>query len=604
MKMEDPSKQPPSFGSGAQRSSHPRPFFFVQPPSQPYYLHPPWHLTNPYNHFGLPAGFNFGRPSMHPYPYMPYPGFVLPHAPVYPVDYRRMFEPRFQAPAWGDVPRQQYHPQPPGRRETACSGAQTDPSEAINKLIECLDKIRATELQSTDRELDSGIGSQSSGVFSPVEEKAEKEGHPLPSEPNHGSLESPGVTSGDSTAGVYDGESSQVILDHLSPEGGWTGRLEEELPIDSSSVHEECFNQSAPDEHFVSHETEIPDIQSNILVTDSSVPICDAEKDHKSSLPSGPLVFTDLKVSKVEDSMTSCDQTKPDEGYQIIKLPFEGVFTPGAAQLLSPASPYYYNYLPMQTTHERMSVLSPSLDELSSRDEMFSTDLDDTDLFPKHMYTGRRLSAVIGRSPPAADDEEDAWLPKSKRVVCACCGKNLEKGTSRNKIHSSKVYHDEAGDSEEEGAYGRGCEQPIRVVVRKHSAPRKTQTVQRHSAKPWYKKDQYKELPDAMKRVESHEACQQEVAEAETEELDSRELQCGTCQDGLCRADVTTAGQSRRPAGEVIPRRRHSTPLQRQEMSPQWKVMYHRPRDDDHEGEEEVLPLSWERGSTVRGEPR
>lgn len=458
---------------------------------------------------------------------MPYPGFVLPHAPLYPVDYRRMFEPRFQAPAWGDIPRQQYHPQPPGRRETACSGAQTDPSDAINKIIECLDKIRATELQSTNRELDSGLGSQSSGIFSPVEEKAEKQGHPLLSEPNHGSLESPGVTSSDST--VYDGESSQVILDHLSPEGGWTGRLEEELPIDSSSVHEECLHQLAPDKHFVLHETEVPDIQSNISVTDSSVPICDAEKDHKSSLPSSPLVLTEAKVSKVEDSMTSCDQTSPDEGYQIIKLPFDGVFAPGAVQLSSPAALYYYNYLPMQTTHERMSVLSPSLDELSSRDEMFSTDLDDTDLFPKHMYTGRRLSAVIGGSPPAADDEEDSWSPKSKRVVCACCGKNLEKGTSRSKIHSSKVYHDEAGDSEEEGAYRRGCEQPIRVVVRKHSAPRKTQTVQRHSAKPWYKKGQYKELPDAMKQVESHEACQQEVAEAETEELDSRELQCRTC---------------------------------------------------------------------------
>ncbi|KAM4718414.1 LOW QUALITY PROTEIN: bucky ball [Anableps anableps] len=600
MIMEDPSKQPPSFGSGAQRSPHPRPFFFVQPPSQPYYLCQSWQLTNPYSHFGLPAGFNFGRPSLHPYPYMPYPGFVLPHAPIYPLDYRRMFEPRFQAPAWSDVPRQQYHPQPQGHRETACSGAQTDPSDTINKLIECLDKIRATELQSTDRELDSGVGSQSSGMFSPLEEKkTEKQGHPLPSEPHPGCLESPGVTSSDSTAAVYDSESSQVILDPLSPQGGWTGRLEVELPLDSSSVHEECPYQLVPGEHFILHETEITDIQSNILVTESSVPVCDA-----TSLPSSPLVVPeakhDDKVSKAEDAMTSCDQTKADESYQILKLPFDGVLSPGAAHFLSPAAPYYYNYLPMQTTHERMSVLSPSLDELSSRDEMFSTDLDDADLFPNHMYAGRRLSAVIGGSP-AADDEEDAWLPKSKRVACACCGKNLEKGMGRSKFHGSKVYHDDAGDSEEEGTYGRGCEQPIRVVVRKHSGPRKAQTVQRHAAKPWHKKGQSKELSGPMKQEESHEVCQQEVAEVKTEELDSRELQCRTCQDGLCKADLTTVGQGRWPDGDVISRRRHAASLQRQEMSAQWKVTYHRPRDD-HEGDE-VLPLN-ERGSTVRGEPR
>ncbi|MEQ2171632.1 hypothetical protein GOODEAATRI_012893, partial [Goodea atripinnis] len=488
----NPSKQTPSFGSGAQRSPHPRPFFYVQPPSQPYYLYQPW---------------------------------------------QRMFEPRFQASAWGDVPRQQYHPQPQLRRETACSGAQTDPSDAICKLIECLDKIRATELQSTDRELDSGVASQSSGISFPVEEKkTEVQGHSLPSEPHHGGLESPGVTSIDSTAAVYDSESSQVILDSLSPHGDWTGRLEEELPLDSSSVHEECPYQPGPDEHFISHETEeVTDIQSNILVIDSSVPIYDAEKDQKSisSFPSSQLVLTKAKnsdkVLKAEDAGTSCHQA--NESYQILKLPFDGVLTPGGAHLSSPASSYYYNYLPMQTTHERMSVLSPSLDELSSRDEMFSTDLDDTDLFQKHMYPSSRLSAVVGGSPPAVDYEEDVWLPKSNSVVCACCGRNLEKDTSRRKVHGSEVYHGEAGDSEEEGRYGRGCEKPIRVVVRRHSIPRKAQTVQRHATKPWYKKGQFKELSDPMKQIDSHKVCQQEAAEMETEELDSRELQCRTCQD-------------------------------------------------------------------------
>lgn len=446
-----------------------------------------------------------------------------------------MFEPRFQAPAWGDVPRPQYHPQAQGRRETACSGAQTDPSDAINKLIECLDKIRTTELQSASRELDSGVASQSSGIFSPVEEKkTEKQANSLSSEPHHGLLESPGATLSDSNAAVYDSESSQVILGPLSPQGGWTGRLEE-LPLDSSSVHEECPHQLAIGEHLVPHETEeVTDIQSNILVTDSSVRICDTEKDQKSvpSLPSGQLVLTEVKnsdqVLQAEDAMSSCDQTKADESYQILKLPFDGVLAPGAAHLSSLDTPYYYSYLPMQTTHERMSVLSPSLDELSSRDEMFSTDLDDGDLFP--VYPGKRLSAVVSGSPPAADEEEDAWLPKSKRIICACCGKNLEKGMGRRKVHGSKVYCDEAGDSEDEVTYSRGCKQPIRVVVRKHSAPRKTQTVQRHPAKLCCQKGRYKELPDRMNPEESHEVCQQEAAETETDELESRELQCRTCQ--------------------------------------------------------------------------
>uniref|UniRef100_A0A3Q2CE56 Bucky ball n=1 Tax=Cyprinodon variegatus TaxID=28743 RepID=A0A3Q2CE56_CYPVA len=505
----------------SQRGPHPRPFFYVQPPSQPYCLYQPWHFTNPYNHFGLPAGFNFGRPSLPPYPYVPYPGFVLPHAPIHPMDYRRMFEPRYQA--WGDLPRQQYNPQPQGRRETACFGAQTDPSDAISKLIECLDKIRATELQSGDRELDSGVGSQSFGIFSAVEEKKTREQDQAPL-PHRSCLESPGVTSIDSRAAVYDSESSRVILDPLSPEGGWMGRLEEELPLDSSSVHEECPHQPVPGEHFLSHETEeVSDIQSNVLVTDSSAQTRDAEKDQKTvpSIPPNQLGLSEAhngdgpsSVLMAEGDMTTCSPTKADESYQIPTLPVDDV--------LRTAAPYYCNYLPMQTTHERMSVLSPSLDELSSRDEMFSTDLDDADLYPKHVYPGRRLSAVVGGSPTAYD-EEDSWLPK--RVVCACCGKKLEQGTSRRKVHSSKVYHDEAGDSEEEGKYGRGCDEPIRVVVRKHSGPRKAQPVHRHAAKPRYIKGQYKELSEPMKQEDSHKECHQAPAQAETEEL---ELQCRT----------------------------------------------------------------------------
>nr|XP_046227865.1 bucky ball [Scatophagus argus]XP_046227866.1 bucky ball [Scatophagus argus] len=615
--MDDGGKQPHAFGSGQQRTQHSRPFFYVQPPSQPYFLYQHWQL-NPYSHYGLPGGFNLGRPCMHPFQYMQYPGFVFPHAPIYPMDHRRMFEPRFHAPTWSDMPRQQYHSQPHGRRETACSEAQTDPSDAITKLIECLDKIRGSELQGAERELDSGVASQSSGMFSPDEKKSGEQSHSLPSKPDGSHLESPAATFSDSTAAGYDGESSQRSLDALIPQGCWSGELEEELPLDSSSVHEECckVEQLATDEHFPDLEkAQVMDIQSDTSMTDQSVPKDDAEELLKQTLdpilPSTPLVPSSsctssqpvLKDIKSGDKVSKTEHQKADQKYQILKLPFESILTPGdaGARNLSPAAPYCYNYLSMHTTHERMSVLSPSLDELSSRDEMFSTDLDDPDLFPKHVYTGRRVAEVVSGSPQVAGEVGEGWLPDSKRLMCACCGKSLAKGVGRNKVHSSKIYRNEVGDSDEDSRYGRGCETPVRVVVRKHSASRKPHSVPlRHAAKPWYKRGQYKDSSDPVNQEEGPDPCKQEPTDGEIGEMSS-ELQCRTCLDILCREDLTTSDQGRWGNGDVIPRRRQATSLQ-QEISAQRKVMYHRPRDEDND--DKPPPIHWERGSTMRGEPR
>lgn len=541
---------------------------------------------------------------MHPYQYMQYPGFVFPHAPIYPMDHRRMYEPRFHSPTWIDAPRQQYHPQPPSRREMACSEAQTDPSDAITKLIECLDKIRGGELQGAERELDSGVASQSSGMFSPGEEKKGEElGPVLPSSSDGSHVESPAVTFSDSTTAVYDGDSSQRSLDGLSPQGCWSAGLEEELPLDSSSIHEECSElvQPATDECFLPLEkAEVTDIQSDIPVTD---PKCAEEllKQRLDPIPASTPSLPVHKDVKGGDKASKTDQ-KADRNYQILKLPFDSVLTPGDA---AAAAPYYYNYLSMHTTHERMSVLSPSLDELSSRDEMFSTDLDDADLFPKHVYAGRRFAEVASGSPKAAEEVEDVWPPGSKRLMCACCGKSLAKGASRSKVHSSKIYRGEAGDSEDDSRYGRGCEQPVRVVVRKHSAPRRPHSVPlRHSAKPWYKRGQYKDPSDPVNPEEGHDLCKQEPEDGDLGEMTSSELQCRTCQDRHCKEDVTVSDQGRWGDAVVIPRRRPpTTSLQRQELSTQRKVMYHRPRDEDND-DDEPPPLHWERGSTMRGEPR
>lgn len=514
------------------------------------------------------TGFNIGRPYMNPYQYMQYPGFVYPQSPVYPMDYRRMFEPRFHSPAWNDMPRQQYRPQPHhGRRDMACSESQTDPSDAISKLIECLDKIRASELAGSERELDSGVASQSSGMFSPREEKKREEqgaDRVLPSVPDESHLQSPAVTLFDSTAAVYDGESSHRSLGALSSQGCWSGGFDEVLPLDSSSVHEECPNleQPAGEEQFLSHcaleklslseKVEITDIQTDISLINPSVPRCNAEEPLKQRvdpiLPSTQALAPcfssnqstpkDLKsgdkIPKTECQAQSWDDAKTDPSYQILKLPFERALTAGAKHLSSPTAPYYYNFLSTQSSHERMSVLSLSLDELSSRDEMFSTDLEDMDLFPKHVYTNRRLAEVVGSSPPAAEEVEEVWPVGAKRFVCACCGKSLAKGSGRSKVHGSKLFQDEAGDSDEEGRYGRCCEQPVRVVVRKHSAPRKAHPLpQRHVSKPWYKRGQYKDPSEAPGQEEGRDLCKHESADGEPGEMASSELQCRTCQ-GKC----------------------------------------------------------------------
>lgn len=54
--LSDSNQQPHGYGGGQQRSQHSRPFFYVQPPSQPYYVYQHWQLNHPYSHYGLPGG--------------------------------------------------------------------------------------------------------------------------------------------------------------------------------------------------------------------------------------------------------------------------------------------------------------------------------------------------------------------------------------------------------------------------------------------------------------------------------------------------------------------------------------------------------------------
>ncbi|KAJ8010876.1 hypothetical protein DPEC_G00079700 [Dallia pectoralis] len=563
-----------------QPVQHSRPFFYVQPPSQPYYnmyhhQHNQWHMNQPYNPYGVPGsgGYPLGRfsPYMSPYPYMQYPGgYVVPPSPhMHPVDYRRMYEPpRFHPPPGHDLMfQQQHHHQ--AQREMACSEVQTDPSDALNKLIECLDKLRTNEMQGSDKELDSGVISQASGIFSPDERRRKHEEEEqevvvdsMHSEALlHGKLEGGHLQSSspmarlfsvnDSTAAVYgEGESSRSLGDHVHPEG-WA--VDEDPPLDSSSIHEANeenleLEACAPGEE---------DQQSHCCFSEnicllSAVSLADEEPDDQvengndpdaADGTQGPCynLLSPLLPSSVTLDWGLAEDLKPKEemldipdsgskdlseldmdlSCQIPCLPFDKVLTAGTLQKDPPASSdlqcgdlqvslssallattaastpthhhYYPYYCPPKPAHQRLSVLSPSLDELSSRDEMFSTDLDDLDVFPRRVvYAGRRFS------------ETEEVCPKSKKLTCACCGSSLSKGAGsggRVKVHhhGSKVYaDDQEGDTDEVDEQKqrrpvRTFEErshPVRVVIKKHFVPKKRQPIPLHFS---CKRSQYRE---------------------------------------------------------------------------------------------------------------
>ena len=534
-----------------------------------------------------------GRPYGQAYPYVPYPGYVLPQQMMHPLDYRRMFEPRFHPPPWADMPRPpaqqppqyQYPPPPPSplRRETACSEVQTDPSDAINQLLECLGRMRGVELGGAERELDSGVGSQaSSGIFSPVEEKkSEEEGvtrgvaGSCSSSSFSGAQPSPGVAAfSDSVTAVYDAETS-----HRSPEGpgawpgAWPGGFEEP-PLDSSSVREEapsgvpepagkrdlftfCLPGPLP-----GRAPAAPRPEERPADAAAGAPVdlvCDPEEappETEAVLPQAAAATA--PQARGEQCPTAAqEEVEADLSYRILRLPFEPS-APLAGDLprsspsgrlassclSSPVSPLYYGFLPRQKTQERMSVLSPSLDELSSRDDMFSTDLDDMDLFP------RRMSAVAGSRRPAGKagrtsghlTTEEAWpaAPGAERYSCACCGKGLAKAAGRSKGGGDggggRAYRDETGDSDDGCRYARS--QPDRALARKQAAaPRKAESVSlRHAPKhPPSRSSRRAQCEEGSSVADGEEGRDRRLEDGgggggQTGELTSGDLQYRTCQ--------------------------------------------------------------------------
>ncbi|KAF5890573.1 uncharacterized protein DAT39_019722, partial [Clarias magur] len=158
-----------------------------------------------------------------------------------------------------------------------------------------------------------------------------------------------------------------------------------------------------------------------------------------------------FQSSPVRSSLTKKDEDqsliqKPEDiPCCILHLPFEKVLSSGIyeASITSPSlgSPLNYPYHPPQLAHERVSVLSPSLDELSSHDELLSTDLDDIDLFPSRMYARGRLAEVTSKRCHGSD----LCLLYPKRLTCATCGSHTFKQLNRTKT----CRYEDVEDSDE-----------------------------------------------------------------------------------------------------------------------------------------------------------
>ncbi|XP_072296399.1 bucky ball [Eucyclogobius newberryi] len=133
-----------------------RPVFYVHAPPPPF-MHYQWPMPfyNPFNPFSG-MGYGMMMPPFPPVPYMDPPPYFLPHAPVQPVDPRRMVHPQ-PHPTGAPQPNlnQTRRPHPPHAarfRETVSTEVQTEPRggefQGGSPLRSCSDSGRETALNS------------------------------------------------------------------------------------------------------------------------------------------------------------------------------------------------------------------------------------------------------------------------------------------------------------------------------------------------------------------------------------------------------------------------------------------------------------------------
>lgn len=223
-----------------------------------------------------------------------------------------------------------------------------------------------------------------------------------------------------------------------------------------------------------------------------------------------------LSSTKTVDSQCTKSQIPPadiPDTYSccILHLPFEkvlkaDVYAPGSTPQ-SLGSPFSYSYCPPKLSHERVSVLSPSLDELSSHDELLSTDLEDMGLFPNPIYTRGKLTEVASRKcrPSVGKIHADMCVLYPKKLTCAVCGSNAFKEHSTHRaFHCETCCYGDVDDSDEEvieaksadWETGSMCRHYLRGTMTKMHGPKKTHPVSKHRVKHREKFDEPEEKPD------------------------------------------------------------------------------------------------------------
>ncbi|XP_051990896.1 bucky ball-like [Xyrauchen texanus] len=496
--------------------NHTRPFFYVQPPSQPYYMYQ-WPM-NPYGHYGFPGpALHYGRPYMPPYQFMQYPGYVIPHAPMQPIDYRRI-SPHFPSVASYDL-RVRHHYQHQGmQHETACSEVQTDPSDSVNKLLDKIEGLKACEHKASDKESNTVVSSTPDVIQGEKQLTCLNEESILQlASKEEQATQVKATTYSDS---AYDAESSQGRLDDCV--------LSDVLPLDSSSVHEDVNEED--NQQCIADETSY---QSEMSATNATGNVfCCGAKSTSSPSESHDLEKSSLHEGVVPDELVQNISTDAavvveplinlsedfDLQYQILRLPCNKTTTglglereidplvyfhspstllPPQNHLSSIGGAYPYSYYP-PVAQERQSVLSPSIDELSSRDEMFSTDVEDLDLIPGHVYVGGGKLAETSDVPIRSRKEllsvERTCLVCQK--TCACCGSSLQDEGVLGKMvehrsHPERELANEVSDQDIEydieGEVRSNCESP-RVSKKKCYSRHALPPCGRLCAKHWHRK--------------------------------------------------------------------------------------------------------------------
>ncbi|XP_027032683.1 bucky ball-like isoform X3 [Tachysurus fulvidraco] len=554
--------KPSQPAAGERSGSHPRPFFYVQPAVQPFYTYQ-WQMNHPYSQQGFPgSAFHFGRPYMLPYSYMQYPGYVMPQASMHPVDYRRIHERSFPHAPGCDASLRQYQHGQAAPREMTCVGAQTDPSEALNKLIECLDQLRASD------------SSQTSGSLSPLtkEPKCEEEslimGDKLISKSNMVDDDDRGTSCGGHATQEEDSSLASGREEEEKKEAGYHDCSESHSDFSQSHSPSGSCQEKNEDEKEQDKELE----QTNEELEWNS---CIASRPSSQSSPAHNSL-----TKKIENQ--NLIQKQHDFSCCILHLPFEKVISSGVygASITPPSlgSPLNYTYHPPQLAHERVSVLSPSLDELSSHDELLSTDLDDIDLFPTRIYSRGKLAEVASRRCHSSD----LCLLYPKRLTCAMCGSHTFKELSRTKI----CRYEDMEDSDEVKVKHR-----LRNTVGKGHTTRKTHSQIRHKLQTEHHREKAESQHESSRS--EHLCCETSLCSTEKSPRAASarpERRCKVISDQLLRDGVRAKACRAQP----LPQRPRCQSSRNEEDD-----------NDEHEDEEqEVLLYPRTKGTTKRGGAR